>query len=52
MRLEVRSHDDPLGGLLPVLGMAVIAAFIPYHWLPTRGEIAGARPWRDGHGQA
>ena len=36
-----------LGALLPVLGMAVIAAFIPYHWLPIRGEIAGARHRRD-----
>lgn len=33
-----------LGALLPVLGMAVIAAFIPYYWLPIRGEIAGATP--------
>ena len=41
-----------LGGLLPVLGMAVIAAFIPYYWLPIRGEIAGAKPRRDGRGQA
>jgi hypothetical protein len=24
--------------------MAVIAAFIPYYWLPIRGEIAGATP--------
>jgi len=29
-----------LGALLPVLGMAVIAAFIPYYWLPIRGEVA------------
>jgi hypothetical protein len=49
---EVRSHDDPLGGLLPVLGMAVIAAFIPCYRLPIRGEIAGAQPWRDGRGLA
>jgi uncharacterized membrane protein len=40
-----------LGGLVPVLGMAVIAAFIPYYWLPIRGEIAGAKPRRDGRGQ-
>jgi uncharacterized membrane protein len=33
-----------LGALLPVLGMAVIAAFIPYYWLPIRGEIAGVTP--------
>jgi hypothetical protein len=40
-----------LGAPLPVLGMAVIASFIPYYWLPIRGEIAGARPRRDGGGQ-
>ena len=33
-----------LGALLPVLGMAVIAAFIPYYWLPIHGVIAGATP--------
>jgi uncharacterized membrane protein len=36
-----------LGVLLPVLGVAVIAAFIPYYWLPIRGEIASAKPRRD-----
>jgi hypothetical protein len=41
-----------LGALLPVLGMAVIAAFIPCYWPPIRGEIAGAKPRRDGRGQA
>jgi uncharacterized membrane protein len=41
-----------LGGLLPVLGMAVIAAFIPFYWLPIRGEIASAKPRRDGPGRA
>jgi TMEM175 potassium channel family protein len=41
-----------LGALLPVLGIAVIAAFIPYYWLPIRGEIASAKPRRDGRGQA
>lgn len=42
-----------LGILLPALGVAVIAAFIPYYWLPIRGEIArrknrsaGGRPPR------
>jgi hypothetical protein len=25
----------------------VIAAFIPYYWLPIRGEIANAKPRRD-----
>lgn len=29
-----------LGILLPALGLAVIAAFIPYYWLPIHGEIA------------
>jgi hypothetical protein len=37
-----------LGALVPVLGMAVIAAFIPYYWLPIRGEIARARRRRGG----
>ncbi|MER6978036.1 TMEM175 family protein [Streptomyces carpinensis] len=32
-----------LGALLPVLGMAVIAAFIVYYWLPIAGEIAEAK---------
>jgi len=41
-----------LGALLPVLGMAVIAAFIPYYWLPIRGEIARAKPRRDDRGRA
>jgi uncharacterized membrane protein len=41
-----------LGALLPVLGMAVIAAFIPYYWLPIRGEIASAKPRRDDGGRA
>jgi uncharacterized membrane protein len=42
-----------LGALVPVLGMAVIAAFIPYYWLPIRGEIARAKPRRDrGGGKA
>jgi uncharacterized membrane protein len=37
-----------VGAVLPVLGMVVIAAFIPYYWLPIRGEIAGAGARRDG----
>jgi uncharacterized membrane protein len=41
-----------LGALLPVLGIAVIGAFIPYYWLPIRGEIAGAKPRRYGRRQA
>ncbi|MER6979639.1 TMEM175 family protein [Streptomyces carpinensis] len=32
-----------LGLLLPPLGVAVIAAFIPYYWLPIAGEIAKVR---------
>jgi hypothetical protein len=40
-----------LGALLPVLGMAVIASFIPYYWLPIRGEITGVKPRRDRGGQ-
>jgi hypothetical protein len=39
-----------LGALVPALGLAVIAAFIPYYWLPIRGEIARAEP-RHGGGQ-
>jgi uncharacterized membrane protein len=41
-----------LGAVLPVLGLAVIAAFIPFYWLPIRGEIASTKPRRDGGGQA
>jgi uncharacterized membrane protein len=41
-----------LGGLLPVLGMAVIAAFVAYYWLPIRGEIASARPRHHSHDPA
>jgi uncharacterized membrane protein len=37
-----------LGALVPVLGMAVIAAFIPYYWRPIRGEITSAKPRGDG----
>lgn len=36
-----------LGGLLPVLGIIVIAAFIPFYWWPIPGEIATAKPRRD-----
>jgi uncharacterized membrane protein len=32
-----------LGAVLPALGVAVIAAFIPYYWLPIPGEIAKTR---------
>ena len=41
-----------LGALLPVLGMAVIAAFVAYYWLPIRGELASVKPRRDGRSQA
>jgi TMEM175 potassium channel family protein len=37
-----------LGALLPPLGVAVIAAFIPYYWLPIAGEIARVKRRRDG----
>jgi uncharacterized membrane protein len=33
-----------LGALLPVLGVAVIAAFNAFYWLPIRGESSGPRP--------
>jgi hypothetical protein len=32
--------------------MAVIAAFIPFYWLPIRGEIASAKPRPDGRNRA
>jgi TMEM175 potassium channel family protein len=38
-----------LGALVPVLGMAVIAAFIPFYWRPIPGEIARAK--REGRDQ-
>jgi hypothetical protein len=31
--------------------MAVITVFIPYYWLPIRGEIATAKPRHGGGGQ-
>ncbi len=40
-----------LGALLPALGVAVIATFIPYYWLPISGEIAKARRRRHRRGQ-
>ncbi|MGW1726704.1 TMEM175 family protein [Streptomyces sp. NPDC002306] len=30
-----------LGAFVPALGLAVIAAFVPYYWLPMAGELAG-----------
>ncbi len=41
-----------LGILVPPLGVAVIAAFIPYYWLPIRGEIARMRRRRGVDGPA
>jgi uncharacterized membrane protein len=39
-----------LGALLPALGVAVIAAFVLYYWLPISGEIAKVkRRRRRGH---
>jgi hypothetical protein len=37
-----------LGAAFPALGVAVIAAFIPFYWLPIRGEISRAKYGRDG----
>jgi hypothetical protein len=36
-----------LGALLPVLDMAVIAAFIPFYWRRIPGEIASPKPRSD-----
>ncbi|TYC24479.1 hypothetical protein FXF52_09390 [Micromonospora sp. MP36] len=32
-----------LGLLHPFLGVAVVAAFIPFYWLPIKGEIASVK---------
>ncbi|MGR6318261.1 TMEM175 family protein [Micromonospora soli] len=40
-----------LGALLPPLGVVVIAAFIPFYWLPIRGEIDRRWPRREGGGR-
>ncbi|MFC4020831.1 TMEM175 family protein [Micromonospora sp. GCM10011542] len=37
-----------LGALLPILGVAVITALIPFYWLPIRGENARERRRRNG----
>lgn len=37
-----------LGALLPVLGVAMITALIPFYWLPIRGELARERRRRGG----
>ena len=36
-----------LGAALPVLGVAVIAAFNAFYWLPIPGERPRSRPYRD-----
>jgi uncharacterized membrane protein len=41
-----------LGALLPALGVAVIAAFIAFYWLPIAGEIAEAKRRRSRRSQA
>lgn len=41
-----------LGALLPALGVAVIAAFVVYYWLPIPGETARAKRRRGGGDQA
>ena len=39
-----------LGAVLPILGMVVIAAFIPFYWWPIPGEIARSMRRRDRDG--
>jgi uncharacterized membrane protein len=41
-----------LGAFFPALGVAVIAAFIPFYWLPISGEIGRLRRRRHDGGQA
>ncbi|HEY3199488.1 MAG TPA: TMEM175 family protein [Actinomycetes bacterium] len=41
-----------IGAFLPALGLAVIAAFIPYYWLPIAGEVAKAKRRHDRGAQA
>ncbi|MEV6371906.1 TMEM175 family protein [Micromonospora musae] len=36
-----------LGLLHPVLGLVLVAAFIPFYWLPIKGEIASVRRARE-----
>jgi uncharacterized membrane protein len=38
-----------LGAVLPVLGLAVIAAFNAFYWLPIRGETPAREPRRYPH---
>jgi uncharacterized membrane protein len=41
-----------LGALLPALGVATIAAFIPFYWLPISGEVPGRELGDRGGGQS
>ncbi|MEU7609709.1 TMEM175 family protein [Micromonospora sp. NPDC049204] len=36
-----------LGALHPVVGLVVVTAFIPFYWLPIRGEVASIRRTRE-----
>ena len=40
-----------LGALVPVLGVVVIVAFIPYYWLPISGEVAKVKRRRHAAGR-
>ncbi|SCE83550.1 Uncharacterized membrane protein [Micromonospora coriariae] len=40
-----------LGALVPVLGVAVITALIPFYWLPIAGEIARPKRRRGARGR-
>lgn len=40
-----------LGAVVPALGVAVIAAFIPFYWLPIQGEIARMKRRRNRSGR-
>jgi hypothetical protein len=41
-RARCFSRRDAAGALLPLLGVAVIAAFVVFYWLPISGEIGTA----------
>jgi uncharacterized membrane protein len=43
-RLQLALAWLAAGALLPVLGVAVIAAFNTFYWLPIRGESPRSRP--------
>ncbi|RKN13595.1 hypothetical protein D7147_31200 [Micromonospora musae] len=36
-----------LGVLHPLLGLVLVAAFIPFYWLPIKGEIASVKRARE-----